>query len=1725
MKNFIKQFKWFILGGIIAIAGTVFAVAQPSFAPSLLPLKTDTYYLGSTSPNLEWNGLYVKNITVSGSCTGCGGGGSGNGFAFPFTMTTAGSATYAGTSTTLKLDNGILVTASSTFSNPNATTTFASNILVSTTNDSSFGFNSWNAFNVVDNQAAGPLQINIVNRNTGASGGEGIFLGNSKATNAGFSSTYYTGLFQAGSGFALYPGVLPDDMVVVTSDSNLRYAALSTNLASSTMTWSVGPGFTSANYDMALIPTTNGTGFLGVGTSSPKWLLTTKATTTPQIALGGTDTDNIWTLRGIGNTFSIATASPTTYATSSVSALKIDSNGFLTIPSNSGVGCAQFTATGLLNNTGTACGSGGSNSFAWPFTASANYVSTSTDLGLKGFFTTSSSTLGSAVHIPLITSSFLGTDSLGNMYGLASSSIKLSTLNNDSAFISTVSADSPLSGSGTPGSHLVLSTAGAWSGTAGSLAANGTNCATGFFPLGVDASGNSETCSSPFDFTGRSYGVSTSSAIGLLGGFFSTASSTISSSLHLPLITSSFLGTDSLGNVYGLATSSIALSTLNNDLASLTATNASLTFSGAYNGSAARTVGLNVGNTNTWTVNQNFNYSSSTIYSSFITASSTFLNAGSLTLSTTSAGCAAFMSSGLLTSIGSPCGSGGGSGTVSSGGPNMLAFYSANGTTVVATSSNPLYVDALYATSTATSTIKNLGGVLDATAFAGADIGAKINTAYAALPATGGIITVPSGNYPFTTKINFNTSKKPVLLSCAPGGATTLNWTTTTTSTSTVFNAIPANYQKAGWGVENCEFIGQSGGSGNSTIGIEIGGSNGSMGFTMKGVKVSKFGIGATIGNNAYNIQINTSQFSLNGRSIVSQCTANCGETWNFTNDWLVDNEFAGVSDAHNCLDFSTGNLADLIFTGGSMDDCQLLIGSGVLNYLVDGVHFENPEQGTLRSTYEYIYVNNSSFTYGNVNNSEFMQSSTTVPASAIYNGGSLGIDGNTVTANGSGIAFPSFVLNSASGTGGNLVSKNFHNHYNGSNFGATWLADGQTLQASGVNGIVWDFVSIKNHSWIGGFNQDNANNLTFYNGGSARTTLDVNGNLGIATTAPKWKLAVASTSQPQIALLGNNTDDIWTMRSIGNQFAIATASPTTYATSSKSALIIDTNGNLGIGTTTLGSLLSIGGNGTGINFADNATSTFSGKGINILNGCFAIKGICVSGGGGGSGTVTSVALTAPPEFSISGSPITTSGTLALTENFPLNSILVSNSTGNGIIATTSQLTVGSLLSTTTSLSTLIGGLNIGTSSVGNFSSSLATLVIASTSQSQLALEGKTTDNLWLFRSIGNSLYISTSSSVSNATSTIPVMGMDNIGNVFFGTNAPAQESGQNAFVTFQNATTSSSPGDAYVTFKNSNSGKAMSMRVRANSNYTHFDIVSSGAGAVAGNSSWLVGTFGDKNFRIWDDQGAGVSDMQVEQGMTAEALRITSKGQIGIGTTTPNWQLQVASSTQSGGKAFIALSDPSSGVNQKHWLLSSQGGMFFIGTSSDVYATSTNPAIRIDRDGQVFLPEAGIAASAIDYWCYNASNQLVKVAATCTVSALRFKKNITNLDVGLADLLKLRPVAYFKKDPLSPADSHQQMGFIADEVASTSPKLNELLVTYVGGGTSGEVQGFRYEQFTALITKSIQDFYGQFQTAIANLISWNRDQDKSLKKLEDENTSQQKQIDELQAEIKALKK
>lgn len=98
--------------------------------------------------------------------------------------------------------------------------------------------------------------------------------------------------------------------------------------------------------------------------------------------------------------------------------------------------------------------------------------------------------------------------------------------------------------------------------------------------------------------------------------------------------------------------------------------------------------------------------------------------------------------------------------------------------------------------------------------------------------------------------------------------------------------------------------------------------------------------------------------------------------------------------------------------------------------------------------------------------------------------------------------------------------------------------------------------------------------------------------------------------------LIYNNPQNSYSVATTSAQFVIGTG-----GTSTTTKQILEVHGggyfsgNLGVGTTSPGTLLSVG-NITGINFTE-ATSTFNSTGgINLVKGCFAIAGTCLSTSG-----------------------------------------------------------------------------------------------------------------------------------------------------------------------------------------------------------------------------------------------------------------------------------------------------------------------------------------------------------------------------------------------------------------------------------------------------------------------------------------------------------------------------
>ena len=141
-------------------------------------------------------------------------------------------------------------------------------------------------------------------------------------------------------------------------------------------------------------------------------------------------------------------------------------------------------------------------------------------------------------------------------------------------------------------------------------------------------------------------------------------------------------------------------------------------------------------------------------------------------------------------------------------------------------------------------------------------------------------------------------------------------------------------------------------------------------------------------------------------------------------------------------------------------------------------------------------------------------------------------------------------------------------------------------------------------------------------------TTHATTTNMSLANSGMIGFMGNATVDTSNYSLLGNTTLTLLNARagaSIGFRIAntdvgnISTNGgfgwgPTYYNIDAGSGKMIIENG-LGVGSSTPGTLLSVGGDGTGINFVDNATSTFS-KGIKIITGGLASNaGLTITGG------------------------------------------------------------------------------------------------------------------------------------------------------------------------------------------------------------------------------------------------------------------------------------------------------------------------------------------------------------------------------------------------------------------------------------------------------------------------------------------------------------------------------
>lgn len=588
------------------------------------------------------------------------------------------------------------------------------------------------------------------------------------------------------------------------------------------------------------------------------------------------------------------------------------------------------------------------------------------------------------------------------------------------------------------------------------------------------------------------------------------------------------------------------------------------------------------------------------------------------------------------------------------------------------------------------------------------------------------------------------------------------------------------------------------------------------------------------------------------------------------------------------------------------------------------------------------------------------------------------------------------------------------------------------------------------------------------------------------ATSAPSVSFIMATSSNATSTFIGGANFAV-----LGGNVGIGTSTPP--ATLS----ITDVGGTFPTNSTTLGQMstriqinhkATVVGAGAGLSFAG-----FSSRG----NGIYASIDAIVTGNSSATGSTgdvvistksSSVATTLTEAMRIKGTGLigmgTSSPTIALTVDSSTNGTvwIDPNTTYNGVA---------------------FGGKRGAAGWSGGFS------FIGNSAGGNTALGG--------FNAIGGSAL---TRFVIGTVTTNELVSILAAGNVGIGTTTPAQklEVYKTSGDLYSRLDANQSTADVGYILNNSGSN-ANSWAVKRNNTLGTFSINRSSA--TFPTTGTITQPF---TINTTDNVGIGTTTMFSQNTLT---IANSSGSQISLvdgGTAPVHWDFRAL---QSGDLAF-ATSSPLTGATSTPNAMLLCGGSspacagFSIGattTTPVAYGTfemannprtyqfyvgsSTKTSLVIDNAGAMFAPNtASSGATQTGYWCYDGSGQFVRDSTACLVSAERFKTKIATLDSGINELLKLRPVSYFKKNPLDKADSYEQIGFIAEE----AEKVDSRLISY---GNDGTIRGFRYDQFTALITKAIQDIWHKITGY-----------DQKIAKLEKDNAELKARLDKLEKKI-----
>jgi hypothetical protein len=669
--------------------------------------------------------------------------------------------------------------------------------------------------------------------------------------------------------------------------------------------------------------------------------------------------------------------------------------------------------------------------------------------------------------------------------------------------------------------------------------------------------------------------------------------------------------------------------------------------------------------------------------------------------------------------------------------------------------------------------------------------------------------------------------------------------------------------------------------------------------------------------------------------------------------------------------------------------------------------------------------------------------------------------------------------------------------------------------------------------------------------GGSQFVLQQGSGNVGVGTANPAAKLEITGEKNTNKLRLTTTFSGSWTsadeygsvdfyypahgisvakIAAIPNGPNLASGGRTALAFSTFSwdqegalteRMRISDTGNVGIGTTSPATTLSVAGNGylTG------------GLGVGLLNttaGTLQTSGNATIGGN--TITLGSNALTVSQSgFSVAVPQLVVSGVAAVggavSGAIGLN-VLAPSASSNGLVVSAASAATADIFQVVGSGSSLKfnvaanGNVGIGTTTPSSplhvystSGSTLATFENTHTYGSWIDLKAIATGgNNWRIQSTANGAGEGGGKLIFNIGGGATALAIDGSGNVGIGTTSPA--------------TTLSTQGNEYTT-----GGLGVGMvNTAAGSILTTADVESLNTGNSANFGATLPSGSANANIQFhrtgvqdWFlGSPASSPDLGFSEGSIGTyRLYMKSGGNVGIGTASPNANLEI-STTGVSATSTIRLTGNTNTVNAIHGEIlgynAGQGNkdsgirfltgpdyantgeiafMTFDGTTygEAMRITSYHNANTIRSVGigttspwQVLSVEGGVALHGLATGAGNGALCLSSAGlvsydsgANCITSSQRFKNSIVSLTStsSLAEVMALNPVSFRYNQGAGDSGAQEQVGFIAEQVNQVDPRL----VVFDASNTPYSV---KYQNLTALLAGAVQAQQGELNALLA---------------------------------------